>query len=38
MWEYYLSGAIAASLFLNMGLFQVLVTKDAAAPIPYQRV
>lgn len=38
MWEYYLCISIAGSLFLDVGLFQILVTKNPAAPMPYQRV
>jgi len=38
MWEYYLGSAIAASLVSQVALYQVLFTKDYAAPIPDQRV
>jgi len=38
MWEYYLGCAIAASLYAKVALYQILFTKDYAAPIPYQRV
>lgn len=38
LWEYYLGSAIAASLYAQVALYQVLFTKDYAAPIPYQRV
>jgi len=38
MWEYYLGCAIAASLVSQVALYQILFTKDYAAPIPYQRV
>ncbi|MEK6301929.1 MAG: class I SAM-dependent methyltransferase [Acidobacteriota bacterium] len=37
MWEYYLGCAIAASLYSHVALYQILFTKDYAAPIPYQR-
>jgi cyclopropane-fatty-acyl-phospholipid synthase len=38
MWEYYLGCAIAASLYSQVALYQILFTKDYAAPLPYQRV
>lgn len=38
MWEYYLGCAIAASLYSQVALYQILFTKDYAAPIPYQRL
>jgi len=38
MWEYYLGCAIASSLVAKAALYQILFTKDYAAPIPYQRV
>ena len=38
MWEYYLGCAIASSLYSEVALYQILFTKDYAAPIPYQRV
>jgi cyclopropane-fatty-acyl-phospholipid synthase len=38
MWEYYLSSSIAGSLAAEGALYQVLFTKDCAAPIPLQRV
>jgi cyclopropane-fatty-acyl-phospholipid synthase len=38
LWEYYLGCAIAASLYSQTALYQILFTKDYAAPIPYQRV
>lgn len=38
MWEYYLGISIAASLVSDVALYQVVITKDFAAPIPYQRV
>lgn len=38
LWEYYLGSAIAASLVLPVGLFQILFTADTAAALPYQRV
>lgn len=38
MWEYYLGCAIASSLYSETALYQILFTKDYAAPIPYQRV
>lgn len=38
MWEYYLGCAIASSLVAKVALYQILFTKDYAAPIPYQRV
>ena len=38
MWEYYLGCAIASSLYSKVALYQILFTKDYAAPIPYQRV
>ena len=38
MWEYYLGTAIASSLYSEVALYQILFTKDYAAPIPYQRV
>ena len=38
MWEYYLGCGIASSLYSETALYQILFTKDYAAPIPYQRV
>jgi cyclopropane-fatty-acyl-phospholipid synthase len=38
MWEFYLCGAVAAARASNAALYQVLFTKDYAAPIPLQRV
>jgi cyclopropane-fatty-acyl-phospholipid synthase len=38
MWEYYLGCAIASTLYSKVALYQILFTKDYAAPIPYQRV
>ncbi len=38
MWEYYLGCGIAATLVADPALYQVLVTPDRAAHIPYQRV
>jgi cyclopropane-fatty-acyl-phospholipid synthase len=38
MWEYYLGCGIASSLYSLTALYQILFTKDYAAPIPYQRV
>jgi cyclopropane-fatty-acyl-phospholipid synthase len=38
MWEYYLACGIASSLYSQTALYQILFTKDYAAPIPYQRV
>jgi cyclopropane-fatty-acyl-phospholipid synthase len=38
LWEYYLGCAIASTLYSQVALYQVLFTKDYAAPIPYQRV
>ena len=38
MWEYYLGCAIASSLYSEVALYQILFTKDYAAPIAYQRV
>jgi cyclopropane-fatty-acyl-phospholipid synthase len=38
MWEYYLGCSIASSLYSKVALYQILFTKDYAAPIPYQRV
>jgi len=36
--EYYLGCSIAATLYGQIALYQILFTKDYAAPIPYQRV
>lgn len=38
MWEYYLSGAVAAARASDAALYQVLFAKDYAAPMPLQRV
>jgi cyclopropane-fatty-acyl-phospholipid synthase len=38
MWEYYLGCSIASTLYSKVALYQILFTKDYAAPIPYQRV
>jgi cyclopropane-fatty-acyl-phospholipid synthase len=38
MWEYYLCCCIAAAFASDSALYQVLFTKDYAAPIPLQRV
>jgi len=38
MWEYYLGCSIASTLYSQVALYQILYTKDYAAPIPYQRV
>jgi len=38
MWEYYLSGAVAAARYSDAALYQVLFTKDYAAPVPLHRV
>jgi cyclopropane-fatty-acyl-phospholipid synthase len=38
MWEYYLSGAVAAARASDAALYQVLFTKDYAAPMPLHRV
>ena len=38
MWEYYLSGAVAAARASDAALYQVLFTKDYAAPTPLHRV
>jgi cyclopropane-fatty-acyl-phospholipid synthase len=38
MWEYYLGCGIASSLYSQTALYQILFTKDYAAPRPYQRV
>ena len=38
MWEFYLSGGVAAARASNGALYQVLFTKDYAAPIPLKRV
>ena len=38
MWEYYLSGAVAAGRASNAALYQVLFSKDYAAPTPLHRV
>lgn len=38
MWEYYLACGIASALYSQAALYQILFTKDYAAPRPYQRV
>jgi cyclopropane-fatty-acyl-phospholipid synthase len=38
MWEFYLSGSVAAARASEAALYQVLFTKDHAAPIPLHRV
>jgi cyclopropane-fatty-acyl-phospholipid synthase len=38
MWEYYLSGAVAAARASDAALYQVLFAKDYTAPMPLQRV
>jgi cyclopropane-fatty-acyl-phospholipid synthase len=38
MWEYYLGCSIASTLYSKVALYQILFTRDYAAPIPYQRV
>lgn len=38
MWEYYLSGAVAAARASDAALYQVLFAKDRAAPRPLHRV
>ncbi|HEX4955256.1 MAG TPA: class I SAM-dependent methyltransferase [Thermoanaerobaculia bacterium] len=38
LWEYYLGCSVAATLYSQVALYQILFTKDYAAPIPYQRV
>jgi cyclopropane-fatty-acyl-phospholipid synthase len=38
LWEYYLGCSIAAARYSQIALYQILFTKDYAAPIPYQRV
>jgi len=38
MWEYYLSGAVAAARASNAALYQVLFARDYAAPMPLHRV
>ncbi len=38
MWEYYLCCGIAAATASDSAVYQVLFTKDPAAPIPLQRV
>ena len=38
MWEYYLSGAVAAARYSDAALYQVLFAKDYAAPLPLHRV
>jgi cyclopropane-fatty-acyl-phospholipid synthase len=38
MWEFYLSGAVAAARASDAALYQVLFTKDYAAPMPLHRV
>jgi len=38
MWEFYLSGGMASASAANTALYQVLFTKDYAAPMPLHRV
>jgi cyclopropane-fatty-acyl-phospholipid synthase len=38
MWEYYLSGAVAAARASDAALYQVLFAKDYTAPMPLHRV
>jgi len=38
MWEFYLSGTVAAARASDAALFQVLFAKDYAAPMPLHRV
>src|SRR6185436_13586213 len=38
MWEFYLSGAVAAARASDAALYQVLFAKDYAAPMPLHRV
>ena len=38
MWEYYLSGAVAAASASDAALYQVLFAKDYAAPMPLHRI
>lgn len=38
MWEFYLSSAVAAARASDAALYQVLFTKDYAAPMPLHRV